>query len=450
MGLVSNPKDGDDVSVRQAIARLGSSKLGPTSTPTFANVTTASLTISGLTTDSLIYPVSGLLTSLGVAANGQIPIGSTGATPVLATITGTANQVNVANAAGSITLSTPQDIHTGASNFIVAGGSFTGVFSGVIPTAGVHLATKEYVDLSVVALKDYWLSDTASGSHNLMYPMETGGAESTEQTAAMPVNDDQLMFTYITEAEEPGMLKARSGLYGLHTHLKVDTGDRDVVVYWTLTKVDADGTSNETLLLTSELSGQLTDSTASYEIHGNLSAGVNLDVTSRLILKIYANVSGTGNNAQVTIYMEGNHDCHFSVQVPSSVWQNQSDILDAIVAAGGVNVYKYIKATGQSEGDLHLSDGSTWAVSKALIKYIHIITSSTNWDLYILQNDNGFTANDATVPMMKIGDNVIGNATMWLDLPYEDEDASGEVHLYYLDNSGANTATIIIKAIELT
>lgn len=115
MALVSNPKDGDDVSVRQAIARLGSSKLGPTSTPTFLGVTTTSLTISGLTTDSLIYPVSGLLTSLGVAANGQIPIGSTGATPVLAEITGTANQITSTAGAGSITLSTPQDIHTGAS-----------------------------------------------------------------------------------------------------------------------------------------------------------------------------------------------------------------------------------------------------------------------------------------------------------------------------------------------
>ena len=114
MSLISNPKPGDDVSVRQAIARLGSSKLGPTSTPTFLGVTTTSLTITGLTDNALIYPVSGLLTSLGVATNGQIPVGSTGAVPVLTTITGTANQVVSTPGAGSITLSTPQDIHTGA------------------------------------------------------------------------------------------------------------------------------------------------------------------------------------------------------------------------------------------------------------------------------------------------------------------------------------------------
>ena len=52
------------------------------------------------------------VTSLGVATNGQLPIGSTGADPVLATLTGTTNQITVTNGAGTITLSTPQDIDT--------------------------------------------------------------------------------------------------------------------------------------------------------------------------------------------------------------------------------------------------------------------------------------------------------------------------------------------------
>lgn len=47
--------------------------------------------------------------------NGQLLIGSTGAAPVPATLTGTANRVNVTNSAGSITLSTPQDIATTSS-----------------------------------------------------------------------------------------------------------------------------------------------------------------------------------------------------------------------------------------------------------------------------------------------------------------------------------------------
>lgn len=47
--------------------------------------------------------------------NGQLAIGSTGASPVNATITGTSNQISVATGAGSITLSTPQSIGTASS-----------------------------------------------------------------------------------------------------------------------------------------------------------------------------------------------------------------------------------------------------------------------------------------------------------------------------------------------
>ena len=107
--------------IRRNFAKIESYILGPTAIPTYSG-----LTLTGLTANSLIYPDSNkLLTSLGVASNGQLPIGSTGATPVLAGLTGTANRVTVTNGAGSITLSTPQDIHTAASNFTVAGETIT-------------------------------------------------------------------------------------------------------------------------------------------------------------------------------------------------------------------------------------------------------------------------------------------------------------------------------------
>jgi len=50
----------------------------------------------------------------GTPTNGQLPIGN-GTNYTLATLTGTANQVSVSNAAGSITLSTPQNIGTASS-----------------------------------------------------------------------------------------------------------------------------------------------------------------------------------------------------------------------------------------------------------------------------------------------------------------------------------------------
>jgi hypothetical protein len=59
------------------------------------------------------------ITPLGSATDGQLPIGSTGADPVLATITGTANEITIANAAGSITASIPLGLtlKTGTTSF---------------------------------------------------------------------------------------------------------------------------------------------------------------------------------------------------------------------------------------------------------------------------------------------------------------------------------------------
>ncbi|KKK75353.1 hypothetical protein LCGC14_2874560, partial [marine sediment metagenome] len=61
------------------------------------------------------------ITPLGVASNGQIPIGSAGADPVLAAITGTTDHISIANGAGSITV----DLDTNTKTLL---GSFNGMF----------------------------------------------------------------------------------------------------------------------------------------------------------------------------------------------------------------------------------------------------------------------------------------------------------------------------------
>ncbi len=78
---------------------------------------TASLTDHGILLGSGV----GAVTPLGVAGNGYIPIGSSGADPVIAAITGTVDHISVANGAGSITL----DLDTNTQTLL---GSFNGVF----------------------------------------------------------------------------------------------------------------------------------------------------------------------------------------------------------------------------------------------------------------------------------------------------------------------------------
>ncbi len=107
--LTSRIVPGDWTGVAHAISRLDA-KLNTGAAPTFLSVR-----LTGLTENALMYADGdGVLTSLSAATNGQLIIGSTGATPSVAALTGTANQVIVTSGAGSIILSTPQNIHTAA------------------------------------------------------------------------------------------------------------------------------------------------------------------------------------------------------------------------------------------------------------------------------------------------------------------------------------------------
>ena len=102
---------------------------------------------STLTNHSILLGgASNAIDSLGVATNGQLPIGSTGADPVLATLTqGTG--ISISNAAGSITISATgggmawTDI-TGTTVALVANNGYTmnnvGLVTGTLPSTAAY------------------------------------------------------------------------------------------------------------------------------------------------------------------------------------------------------------------------------------------------------------------------------------------------------------------------
>lgn len=82
---------------------VGSANITGTGNP---GTNTITFNLTGTTNHALqIGNAGGSLTSLGVATDGQLPIGSTGADPVLATLTAGAG-ISITNAAGSITIAT--------------------------------------------------------------------------------------------------------------------------------------------------------------------------------------------------------------------------------------------------------------------------------------------------------------------------------------------------------
>jgi len=119
----------------------------------------------------------------------------------------------------------------------------------------------------------------------------------------------------------------------------------------------------------------------------------------------------------------------------------------------------WIKATGKKEGYVNLKDNTNWAVSKSCIKLIRVMTLSTKWDLFLLQNDSG--ANDSTTttitevvdvpidtadfPAMQIMQDGNGDKNIYLDKLYRDEDDTNEVHFLLVDNDGYNNFDIYIE-----
>ena len=76
----------------------------------------ATLTDGGI----LLGSGTGAITPLGVATNGQIPIGDGTTDPVLATLTGVASEVDITNGAGSITVDLPASVTLTTSLTVVS------------------------------------------------------------------------------------------------------------------------------------------------------------------------------------------------------------------------------------------------------------------------------------------------------------------------------------------
>jgi hypothetical protein len=137
-----------------------------------------SISVSGTTNHAIqIGNASGSLTSLGVATNGQIPIGSTGADPVLATIS-SGNNITVTNGVGSISVAV-----TGTTNHAVQVGNASGSLTSLaVGTTGQVLAGNTDADPS-------WqtLSGISVTSISATAPLTANSVSGSPQTGAVTI-----------------------------------------------------------------------------------------------------------------------------------------------------------------------------------------------------------------------------------------------------------------------
>jgi hypothetical protein len=104
----------------------------------------------------------------------------------------------------------------------------------------------------------------------------------------------------------------------------------------------------------------------------------------------------------------------------------------------GIPTNYEVTVTSVAEGSRNVTGLS----NKFLIKYLKIATTSTNWTLTLYQKDNYSTA---PLEVITARD---GNFTAYLDLPWQDQDSTGELHYNFTSASGSETHDITVYAEE--
>jgi len=187
-------------------------------------------------------------------------------------------------------------------------------------------ATIDYVNASLAAATlNLFFTDTASSEVSGYYEMlftETGASSSS--LTANSVSDGDLLWSFISpQFDVADQLSA--GLYVASLWTEQDS-NKTVTLTAKLYKRDSGGT--ETLLLETSTSDEIQKNTKTQIImSGFLENDEAISSTDRVVLKIYANVSGGGGAPNITIYMEGTDDSRIAVRIPTSVMT--SKIFDA-------------------------------------------------------------------------------------------------------------------------
>ena len=181
-----------------------------------------------------------------------------------------------------------------------------------------ELVDKKYVDEAVTSIgaRYYMIDDDDPSGYKLCSLSVPTGAEATYVKSNL--NNNDYVFGWISASgERPAKLIA--GVYNWHMIVAKTSGTKTLRLYWTLVERKAD--NSEVVIATSANSNTIT-SKASYEVPLVLSADYQPDIDSRIVGKIYANVSGSGNNPEVTIYYEGTSTSHWEIPTNTEILQN--------------------------------------------------------------------------------------------------------------------------------
>ena len=224
--------------------------------------------------------------------------------------------------------------HTGEldTRYIKLDQSTPQTVSGGIPKLDAQLSdfndldqfvNKRYVDYVVSSLiVDWYATNTDSGVED--YKLTTLNiddlGDAQQSISGNSLADGDYIAGWINkDGETPSILPL--GIYNLSIYAEKTGGNKDVQLYWQLVERKSD--NSETVLATSSYSDFLVESKQQYIVPLIIDSDHIPASGSRVVGKIYAHVTGTGNAPSLTIYYENNSMSRWSMPTTTEVLANQ-------------------------------------------------------------------------------------------------------------------------------
>ena len=182
------------------------------------------------------------------------------------------------------------------------------------------VVTKEYIDNAVISLGvRYFLLEDSSDVAGYKKLSLTVSSSSEESTDISSLSTGDTLATFITDTSETSdrLLK---GLYILEVTAKKTGGNKTLAMKWQLLVRDTLG--NETLIAISGISDPVATTRHVFRMTVITDSNYVIGAGERIVIRLIADVSGTGSVPSIRIYYEGDIDSYLEVPANHEVFDN--------------------------------------------------------------------------------------------------------------------------------
>jgi len=231
---------------------------------------------------------------------------------------------------------------------------FEAVWLGGDPVDELQATTKGYVDRAVTSLgAAYFAYNDASGVSDYKRCELIPSSGGTQSVSKASLSDGDYIQGWISEADTtPPVLLA--GVYDFTMYAQKTGGTKTLQIYWELYERKSD--DSEVLIATSADSDEVGGSITKFAPPIVLTDDYYPDTGSRVVGKIRARVSGSGNAPSITLYYEGDYDSRWEIPASSEVLRYlfvpyENAVSDVDLGAYGLTAQD-ITVTGLTQGSV--------------------------------------------------------------------------------------------------